>query len=124
MQCIQFVLLVASTVLLAGCGQGGIAIISPNHKQAMEDRNLTTAHVKDSPLSVRTPNGAIDVVADPTLSEVKVSAHVIAYGDTDDDAKAKLLDIKVNLNRTDDILEIVADIPKNMNGVSGSCSFE
>src|SRR5262249_11667180 len=67
---------------LTGCGAAGsIVITTAPTKQATEERNLIAAHVAGSGLDVRSDFGAVDIAADPALSEVKVTAKVTAFGE-------------------------------------------
>src|SRR5262245_12036045 len=86
-------------LLMSGCNIAvTTSITNPNAKQVTEVRNLTAPHVKGSGIDVTTPNGAIEVIADPALTEVKVTAKVTAFGETDDEAKARLEEIKIKWN--------------------------
>lgn len=110
---------------MSGCGVVVTTTMPNATKQATEDRQLTTPHVPGSGLEVKSPNGAIDIVADPSLTEVKVTAKVTTFGETDEEAKARLEEIKVKWNRgSNQVLEIAAEIPKDKKqALIGSCSF-
>jgi hypothetical protein len=65
----------------------------------------------------------VEVIADPSANEVKITARVTAFGDTVDEAKSRLQNIKINVNRRDDqVLEVTAETPKAQNS-AGTCSF-
>jgi hypothetical protein len=112
-------------LLMSGCiGSSGTVIIGGANKQATEERQLSTPHLAGSSLEVKTPNGVIDVAADPALTEVKVTAKVVGIGETEEEAKARLAEVVIVINRRNDqMLELTAEIPKVKNNVVGSCSF-
>src|SRR5262245_23449203 len=87
---------------MSGCGVVVTTTVLNPTKQATEDRQLTAPHVPGSGLDVKSPNGAIDVVADPSLSDVKVTAKITSFGETDEEAKSRLEEIKVKWNRRND----------------------
>src|SRR5262245_43618319 len=94
-------------LLLAGCagrggsdGAGGFG--AGGSPSATEERTLTAPHVPGSGLDVHTDVGSVEVVADPAAEGVTVTATVTAFADTDEQAKARLPDIKVQVGRRDD----------------------
>jgi hypothetical protein len=104
-------------LLLVGCG-------SINFHGADEDRNLAAQHVPGSAIDVHTDVGSVEIVADLTVNEVKVTAKVTARGKTEEEAKSRLKDAKVTVNRRDDgVLAIAAEAPKDWLSANGSCSF-
>jgi DUF4097 and DUF4098 domain-containing protein YvlB len=115
----------ALAVWQAGClGGGGTTIFVGGAKQATEERHLTAPHAPATGLAVRTNVGSVDVAADPALTEVKVTAKVTAFGDTDEEAQARLQDVQVTVRRRDDrVLEIAAEYPKGQQTIRGGCSF-
>jgi hypothetical protein len=116
-----FAMIPSLGLLLAGCGVRGTFGGAIN---ATEERHLTAPHVPGSALDVHTSVGSVDIAADPSLKEVKVIAKVSAFGDTDEEAKARLQDIKVKLNRRDDgVLEIGIESSKEGQSIRGTCSF-
>jgi len=116
-----FALIPSLVLLLAGCGVRGTFGGAIN---ATEERHLTAPHVPGSGIEVHTSVGSVDVFTDPTLKEVKVTAKVTAFGDTEEEAKARLQDIKVKLNRRGDgVLEIAIESSKEGQAVRGTCAF-
>jgi hypothetical protein len=128
---VLFAGIVAGVGLLpAGCGRiggpggGNLANVGGNAKSVSEERNLTAPHVAGSGLDVHTNVGSVEVVADPSFKEVMVMAKVTAFGETEEEAKARLQDIKIMIGRRDDrVLEISAEFPKEWQGQRGACSF-
>ena len=123
-------LLVGIGSLLTGCGSnvgnnGGIVSnVGGGAINAAEERNLTASHVAGSGLDVDTGVGSVDIAADPSLKEVTIVAKVTAFGDSDEEAKARLKDIKVKIGRRDDrVLQITVEHPKEWKGLKGACSF-
>src|SRR6476660_7182820 len=95
---------VAALVLWqTGCaGGGGGTILAGGSKQAKEERHLTAPHVAGTGVAVRTNVGAVDIAADPALGEVQITATVTAFGDTDEEAQARLKEVQVTVRRRDD----------------------
>ncbi|MGD0651340.1 MAG: DUF4097 family beta strand repeat-containing protein [Verrucomicrobiia bacterium] len=92
-----------------------------NLNQATEERHLTLPHVANSGLEVRTSFGSISVVADPALTNVEVTAKLVAGGYTTEAAMTNLTKIAVKTKRRpDNILEIWAEFPE---GSTSSESF-
>ena len=123
-------LVVGLGLVLIGCGRisgpaGGVVTIDGgNSKNASEERDLTAPHVAGSGLDVSTNVGSIEVSADPSLKEVMVTAKVTGYGDSEEEAKARLQEIKIKVHRRDDrVLEVTAEHPKEWQGFKGACSF-
>ncbi|MCI0465210.1 MAG: hypothetical protein L0Z62_50450 [Gemmataceae bacterium] len=112
-------------LLLVGCGSGGVVTtVGLAAKSASEERNLTAAHVPGSGLGVHTGVGSVEVIADPSSKEVKVTAKVTASGDTEEEAQARLQEIQVKVNRREDqVLEITAEHPQEGQNFRGGCSF-
>jgi hypothetical protein len=117
-------LVTAAVLVLAGCnGPGGITILGGS-KQATEDRNLTAPHVAGSAIEVTTPMGSVEVVADPALTEVAIAAKVTASGETDEEAKSRLADIRVDVSpRKDGVLVVTAKPKEPGLTLHGGCSF-
>jgi hypothetical protein len=112
--------------LLSGCGRGNVPFVGNGSasKSASEERTLTAAHVRMSGIEVRTPVGSVEIVADPARTEVKVAAKITAFGETEEEARARLQEVKVTLNRRKDrVLEVAAEYSDNAKGIQGGCSF-
>src|SRR5207244_3092592 len=73
---------------------------------------------------VRTGVGSVEVVADPSLQEVKVTAKVTASAATEEEAQARLKEVTVKVGRRDDkVLEVTAEAPQGKPGTGWGCSF-
>jgi hypothetical protein len=111
---------------IAGCGgNGGVLTFSETSvKSASEERNFTEPHVAGSGIEVRTVVGSVDILAEPSRKDVQVIAKITASGATEEEARARLQDIKVRISRRKDrVLEIVAEYPKEQKVHVGGCSF-
>jgi hypothetical protein len=112
----------------AGCGPNITVVMGDVNwsKSATEERTLNLPHVAGSGVDVRSVFGSIDVAADPSLSEARVVAKVTAHGETEDEAKRRLEEVKVIVTRRDDnVLAVSAEFPKDEKGNrrGGGCSF-
>ena len=108
-------------LLLAGCG---VRATFGGAINATEERHLSAPHVPGSGIDVHTNVGSVEIVADPSLKEVQVTAKVTAFGDTEEEAKARFQDMKVTLSRRGDgVLEIAMEPSKEGQSVRGTCSF-
>lgn len=124
---LPFHIFIAIAVLIAGAGcrrSGAFTYLSEN-KTATENRIVTPSdYVAGSGLDIQTPAGSIDAESDSSLKEIKITAKVSAFGKTDEEARARLQEVKVKTTRRPDgVLEIVAEFPKTDNGIAGDCSF-
>lgn len=114
----------AMLFLVGASGCTGRISIGNASAQATEERTLTEPHVAASGLDVRTGLGAINIVADPSLTEVRVVAKITASAETQEEAKARLEQITIKLNRrADKVLELTVDAPKTLKNVP-AVSFE
>ena len=95
-----------------------------NSPSASEERTQTVAHVPYAGLEVETANGAVEVSADPTRSDIKIVARITAAGSTAEEAKNRLLQVKVTANRreNDKALVVGAEFPEGRRDNDG-CSF-
>jgi hypothetical protein len=106
-----------------GCGFRVSSIIHGS-KSASEDRVLKEPHVPGSGMNVHTGLGSIEIMADPAAKEVEILARVTASGETDEEAKARLADIEVQVERRKDgVLEIRARPKKAGEPMHGGCAF-
>ncbi|HEX4591437.1 MAG TPA: hypothetical protein VH120_15990 [Gemmataceae bacterium] len=124
--------LLFTTVLLpflAGCGNGlgGINATGVNingSKQATEERNLTAPHMAGSGIDVATGLGSVEIAADPSLKEVKITAKLSANGNTDEEAKQRLADVRIEVERRKDgVLAITAKPKEDGKPIQAACSF-
>ncbi len=116
---ISLMIPVGLAFMLVGCGGCSVAF-----KSATEERNLAAPHVAGSGIDVHTDVGSVEVIADPTVKEVKITATISAFGTTEEEAKSRLPDVKVNIGRrADGTLEIKAESPKEWAGARGGCSL-
>lgn len=100
------VLLASTVALAAGCAAG----LMP---RATEERVLTTHATEGMGLEIRTENGSVSVVADPSRKDVQVKATLTATADTQEEAQARLREVKVNFyDREDGVLEISPEFPQ------------
>lgn len=108
---------VSLSLYLYGCG----VLIGP---AASEERTQTVAHVPDAGLDVDTANGAVEVMADPTRTDVTILARITAGGSTDEEAKNRLRRVTVKANRRekDKVLVVGVEFPEGRRGNDG-CSF-
>src|SRR5262249_13836653 len=99
---------VAILIVGSGCDPRGAFTPFVESKNATEDRDVTPPeYVPGAGIDVQTPVGSVDIVSDPTLKEIKITARISAYGKTDEEAKARLQNVKVKASRrTDSVLEI------------------
>jgi hypothetical protein len=122
--------LLVTTILLpflAGCGSGGMTINGANiagSKQATEERNLTAPHVAGAGIDVDTGLGSVEIAADPSLKEVKITARLSANGDTDEEAKQRLDELRIDIDRGKDGVLAIAARPKEVGKpLHATCSF-
>lgn len=87
----RLVTAIAGAALLAGCSFSSI--------RAERDLSLTAAHVADAPLHVESRNGGIEVIVDPTMTEVAIDAHLQCGGDTVEEAEARVAASRVEVSR-------------------------
>jgi hypothetical protein len=116
----------AVALFLTGCGSGpgGVSINLSGSKQASEERNLTAPHVAGSGVEVTTDLGSVEIAADPSLKEVTITAMVMASGNTDEEAKQHLDDVRVDVNRRKDGVLVIAAVPKKDGApIQAGCSF-
>jgi DUF4097 and DUF4098 domain-containing protein YvlB len=116
----------AVALFLTGCGSGpgGVSINFSGSKQASEERNLTAPHVAGSGVEVTTDLGSVEIAADPSLKEVTITAKVMASGNTDEEAKQHLDDVRVDVNRREDGVLTIAAVPKkDGTPIQAGCSF-
>jgi hypothetical protein len=110
---------------LAGCG--GMTVTGVNitgSKQATEERNLTAPHVAGSGIDVATGLGSVEIAADPSLPEVKITAKLSANGNTDEEAKQHLDELRVDVDRrSDGVLAIAARPKEDGKTIHAGCSF-
>ena len=116
---------IATFVAGAGCDPSGAFTFPGESKTATEDRDVTAPeHVAGSGIDVQTPVGSVDIASDPSLKEIKITAKLSAFGKTDEEAKARLQDVKIKVSRrADSVLEVVAELPKIDGVINGECSF-
>jgi hypothetical protein len=117
---------VVCALTTGGCGDPAAdGLPGANSVIATEQRDLTAPHVADSGIDVQTPIGSVNITVDRDTQEVKVAAKVVAHGETEEEAKARLQDIVVDVLRRDDgMLEVVARPAKDGMSMHGSCSFD
>jgi DUF4097 and DUF4098 domain-containing protein YvlB len=114
---------------LAGCGNGpgGFNIAGANvlgSKQATEERNLTAPHVAGSGIDVATGMGSVEISADRSLKEVKITAKLSANGNTDEEAKQRLDELRIDVDRRPDgVLAIAARPKEEGKPLHAACSF-
>src|SRR5262249_24219681 len=108
---------------LAGCGKR-IHFGAGFSRNVSEDRTLTAAHVPGLGIEIHTSIGSVEIVTEPSRPDVKVAAHVTAYGSTDDEAQARLQEIEIKLRRREDgVLEITTEPATEGQTLQGGCSF-
>src|SRR5437588_7159901 len=112
-------LLLTVTLLpfLAGCGYfpGGVktaVVYVGGAKLATEERKLTALHVAGSGIEVTTGVGGVEIAADPSLKEVQITAKLSANGGTDEEAKQRLENVRIAVDRRPDGVLAITAKPK------------
>ena len=114
-------------ILLGACGlmmvtAAGCSYTSMSTKSRVkETRHLTSAHVDGGSVVVNTSNGSIELIADPSVSEVMITAHVTAADQTKSAAQARLAATKISVTRdTSRVLTIQPVFPTKPRGGDGA----
>jgi DUF4097 and DUF4098 domain-containing protein YvlB len=90
------------------------------HK-ASEDRSFSVAHRQGSSLMVNSRNGSIEVIADSSIDEVKIDARITASGSSPSEAKERLANTKLTIERdTSGMLSIYPEFPGVAKGNDGA----
>ena len=121
-------MIVGAALWVTGCGNRGGGgpgfFVGGSSTSATEERALTAPHVPASAIDVSTDVGSVEVVADPSIQEVKVAAKVTAFGDTVEQAKARLQDVKIKVSRREDgTLHIALEPAPAGEPLRAACSF-
>ena len=114
LQFIRASIVAAVTFSLGGC------VIYSGHT-ATKAVNQTAEHVAGSALYVDTQNGSIEIVADSTVSEVKIDAKIHCGGGTQAEADQKLAEAGLSVTReASQVLTIKPVLPADDRGRHGA----
>lgn len=109
----RMLLLIAALSLPQGC--------MLNQPRASGTQSATTEHFAASPVAVESRNGSVEVIADVSLSEVRVSATITCAGGTQAEAEQRLAAASISIVRgTDRRLTIKPIFPGGERGNDGA----
>lgn len=99
--------------LLQGC------VLFDMHR-AHRDEQFTTSHFEGSSLMISSRNGSIEVVADSTVDEVVIDAHLTCGGSSPSEARERVNDatllVERDTSRMLTIMPVFPDGPRNGDG--------
>ncbi len=84
-------------------------------------KNAVAKHVEDSPITVESRNGSVEIIADASRGDVQIDASIVCEGDTQQQADDRLIQAGLDVSRdTAHALHIKPTFPGGPRGSDGA----